>query len=133
MTDRRTMTLAAFQQACRDQGMPSPMDLAVVCPACGTVQSARDLIAAGAGADFEEVRKKLGFSCVGRYTGAPSPRPVPDGQPCDWTLGGLFQIHTLEVIADDGKAYPIFELATPEQAQRHLKAQSLSAAVGGEA
>lgn len=123
MFERKTITLTEFHQACKAQGMPHSLDMAVVCPMCGTVQSARDLIAAGAGADYEGVRHILGFNCVGRYTGAPSPRATPDGKPCNWTLGGQFQTHKLEVVVD-GKAYPIFEVATPEQAQQLLQSRA---------
>jgi hypothetical protein len=45
---------------------------------------------------------------------------APDGKPCNWTLGGLFRTHTLEVVTPDGKKHPRFEVATPEQAQAHL-------------
>lgn len=94
-------------------------DYAFICPMCRTVQSARDLIRAGAGADFEAVRQYVGFSCVGRWTNAGSPRAEPDGKPCNWTLGGLFTTHKLEVIDDSGKYHPHFEVATPEQAKAH--------------
>lgn len=121
------MTVAEFHAALKAQGVPRE-DLALVCPRCRTVQSARDLVAAGAGADFDAVERYLGFSCVGRFTNAGSPRKVPDGAPCNWTLGGLFQMHKLEVVTDDGKAHPRFEVATPEQAQAH--ALSAPAKVG---
>jgi hypothetical protein len=98
----------------------------MICPRCGTVQSARDLIAAGAGADFDAVSKYLGFSCVGRFTGAGSPRKTPDGKPCNWTLGGLFALHKLEVVTPDGKRHPRFELASPEQAQTNEAAQNIT-------
>ncbi|MBB5885437.1 hypothetical protein DYQ93_11585 [Xanthomonas sp. LMG 8992] len=112
------MTLTQFHDALKAQGVPRD-DLALVCPMCGTVQSARDLIAAGAGQDFAAVEKYLGFSCFGRFTNAGSPRKEPDGAPCNWTLGGLFQTHKLEVVTDDGVAHPRFVPATPEQAQAH--------------
>lgn len=117
----KTMTLAEFQAALQAQGVKSRSDFAVVCPMCKTVQSARDLIAAGAGSDFEAVEPYLGFSCFGRFTGAGSRRAGIDGKPCNWTLGGLFQLHTLEVVTPDGKHHPRFEPATPEQAQQHQK------------
>lgn len=47
------------------------------------------------------------------------PRKKPDGKPCNWTLGGLFRLHELEVITPDGKAHPTFAVATPAQAQAH--------------
>ena len=111
------MTLEEFLAACKNQGMKEREDIALVCPMCGTVQSARSLIKAGAGADFDDVEKYLGFSCIGRFTGADSTRKESDGEPCDWTLGGLFRVHKLEVVTPDGEHHPRFELATPEQAQ----------------
>lgn len=118
----KTVTLEEFHAALKAQGAPSRDDLAVVCPMCGTVQSARDFIKAGAGSDFEQVEKYLGFSCIGRFTGAGSPRKSPDGNPCNWTLGGLFSLHKLEVITPDGEHHPRFEPATAEQAQQHAGA-----------
>ncbi|MGH8079024.1 MAG: VVA0879 family protein, partial [Lysobacter sp.] len=100
-------------------GMSEPEDYAFICPMCECVQSARDLIAAGAGSTFHEVQGLIGFSCVGRLIDAPSPRHPPDGKPCNWTLGGLLRTHRLEILDRDGKAHPRFELATPEQASDH--------------
>jgi len=115
----QTMTIPEFHAALKAQGVNDRADLAFICPMCGTIQSARDLIAAGAGTDFESVEPSLGFACVGRFTNAGSPRKSPDGKPCNWTLGGLFQTHKLEVIDSDGTKHPRFEIASPEQAQRH--------------
>ncbi len=115
----RQLTLEQFHEALKAQGVKSHEDLAFICPMCGTVQSGRDLIAAGAGVDFDAVEKYVGFSCVGRWTNAGPPRKPHDGRPCNWTLGGLFQVHRLEVLTPDGKAHPRFEPATPEQAIEH--------------
>lgn len=115
----KTMTIPEFHAALKAQGVSDRADLAMICPMCGTVQSARDLIAAGAGADFEAVERFIGFSCVGRWSDAGSPRSKPDGKPCNWTLGGFFRTHKLEVIDEEGKAHPRFEVATPEQATIH--------------
>jgi len=114
-----TMTLEEFHAAMKAQGAASSEDLVFICPMCQTPQSARDLIKAGAGKDFDEVEKYIGFSCLGRFTGANSPRKKPDGKPCNWTLGGLFQCHKLEVITPDGNKHAHFELATPEVAKKH--------------
>ena len=113
----KTMTLEEFRAALKVQGMPDRTHYAFKCPACGTVQSAEDLIAAGAGSSFDEVEQYLGFSCVGRFTGAGSPRKEADGAPCNWTLGGLFKLHSLEVVTPDGKHHPHFAPATPAEAQ----------------
>lgn len=115
----RTMTLEQFQSALKAQEVPRE-HMAIKCPMCKTVQSATDLIAAGAGGTFEEVERVLGFSCVGRWLGAESPRAQPDGKPCNWTLGGLFHTHRLEVVTEDGKRHPVFEPATPEEAKAHM-------------
>lgn len=120
----RTMTLAQFHEACGAQGV-SREHLAFKCPICSTVQSATDLIAAGAGTTFDEVEKYLGYSCVGRFTKAgPWQKDEPPGRGCDWTLGGLFQLHRLEVVTPEGKACPVFELATSEEAQAHVRKEA---------
>lgn len=123
MNEMVTMTLGVFLDTLKAQGVPRD-HLALICPRCRTVQSARDLIDAGAGKDFEAVEKYLGFSCLGRFTGAPSPRREPDGNPCNWTLGGLFALHELEVITDDGERHPRFMPASPEQAKAHMERAS---------
>lgn len=115
----QTMTLDEYRTAVKAQGVPRE-HVAMKCPACGTVQSAVDLIAAGAGANFEAVERYLGFACLGRFTGAGSPRKESDGKPCNWTLGGLFRLHKLEVVTPDGEKHFRFALATPEEAQAHM-------------
>lgn len=115
------MTYAEFNKALDAQGVP-PGHRCFKCPMCGTIQSAADLIRAGVSPD--DVGKYIGFSCVGRWTDAgPHKRRNKPGRGCDWTLGGLFKIHKLEVVIPDDKGtiIPQFELATPEEAQAHYK------------
>lgn len=100
----KTMTLDEFKAAVKAQGVPIEQ-VQFRCPKCGTAQCANDLIAAGAGDDLDDVEKYLAFSCVGRWN--------PD-KGCNWTLGGLFQLHTLEVITPDGEHHPRFEPLSPE-------------------
>ena len=69
------------------------------CPKCKTTQTPQDLI--DAGVKREDVDKYIGFSCIGRFT---------ESKGCDWSLGGLFRIHTLEVDID-GHNRPVFEFA----------------------
>ena len=114
-----TIDLGTFRARCNAQGVARD-DTAFVCPVCSTVQSMRSLAAAGVPAD--KVESQIGFSCEGRWTGAgPADRKsrsrAANGRGCDWTLGGLFTIHKLEVTDAEGNAHPMFELATPEQAQ----------------
>lgn len=117
----KTVSLEQFHTELKAQGVSSHEHFAFVCPMCGTVQSARDLIKAGAGETFDDVEKYLAFSCVGRFSNAESPRKTPDGKPCNWTLGGLFRTHKLEVETPDGEKHPRFEPATRKQAQEHEK------------
>ena len=70
-----------------------------VCPSCKTVQTVQDFM--DAEVEKETIEKVIAFSCIGRFT---------KEKGCDWTLGGLFQIHELEV-AFEGKNHPRFEFA----------------------
>lgn len=116
----RRVSLVEFHAALRAQGVTFTEDLAFICPVCRTIQSGRDLIAAGAGNTFDDVERYVGFSCVGRFTDAgPHRRGTPPGKGCDWTLGGFFKVHRLEVVDAGGVGHPRFELATPEEAQDH--------------
>lgn len=113
----KVLTLAEFQGAMRSQEVPQE-HMAVKCPMCGTVQSMTSLIRAGAGPTPSDVEKYVGFSCVGRFQGGPSPTEAREkGIACNWTLGGLFKLHTLEVEIEGGKRVPTFEPATKEEAQ----------------
>ena len=98
------MTIKEFQEAIKAQGKERIEDVTFKCPHCNTLQSAQDLIDAGAGKNMDEVEKYIAFSCVGRWN---------DNKGCDWTLGGLFRIHKLEVIdPKDGSKHPRFEPST---------------------
>ena len=118
-----TKTVEEMHQAMKAQKVPKE-HIAFMCPMCGTVQSCQSLIKAGAGATLEEVEKYIGFSCVGRFTKAgPPPRKPKRGNTkgCNWTLGGLFQLHKLEVLLPDGKKQASFEVADHDQAQALMK------------
>lgn len=110
------ITVGEFHQRCKAQGVSGRMHVALKCPVCGTVQSLTSLDRAGVPAGKQE--HYIGFSCVGRFTNAgPWKKDEPPGRGCDWTLGGLFRIHKLEVITADGEKHPTFEIATAEEAQ----------------
>jgi hypothetical protein len=116
----RRLTISEFHAEIRAQGVSSREHVAFRCVMCGTIQSGRDFIRAGAGASFAEVERFLGFSCIGRFTDAGPPlRPAKANAGCDWTLGGLFRIHRLVVIDERGVEHPRFELASPDEAQAH--------------
>lgn len=114
----KKVTLEEFFAELKAQGVPR-RHLAFVCPMCKTTQSMDCLITAGAGKTEDDVDGYIGFSCVGRWTRAGSPRKQPDGKPCNWTLGGLLQLHDM-VVVKDGEERPHFASATPEQAQALL-------------
>ena len=68
-----------------------------ICPRCKTAQSIADFKEA----NIDDFDKYIGFSCIGRFD---------ESKGCDWTLGGLFLIHELEVIDGEDK-HPLFKLA----------------------
>jgi hypothetical protein len=72
------------------------------CSHCGQSQTLQDFIDAG----VENPENKFYYSCIGRWV---------KGRGCDWTLGGLFQIHKTEVIAEHDKHVPVFEFADIDQ------------------
>lgn len=122
----RTITQEQLLEELKGQGVSAPRHYAFKCVICGTVQSAFSLVKAGV--KKEEYDRYLGFSCEGRFTGAgawPSENSKSKASAarrkvrgCDWTLGGLFSVHKLEVaMSDTGKSRPCFEIATPEEAQ----------------
>lgn len=116
----RTISLADWNAACLGQGVPR-LHVALKCCVCGTVQSMADLVAAGMSED--DAARRLGTDCVGRFTGASAHlRGDPPGRGCDWTLGGLFKAHTLEVV-DGEQRFATFEPATPEEAQAHMRGE----------
>lgn len=120
---RITQSLEEYRQEVRNQGTGPKLKVCMVCPACKTVQNAQDLLNAGAGSTFEEVEKYLGFSCVGRFTHGLPPKSEKNQFGCNWTLGGLFSIHELEVVTPDGQVHPIFKLATKTEALEHIAKQ----------
>lgn len=71
------------------------------CVACGHVQSVDNIRAIRPSLDLGDWRGWIHFSCIGRRI---------DGVGCDWSLGGLFKIHTVQV-AFEGEPMPTFEFA----------------------
>lgn len=117
----KTITHAELIATLRAQGVPSE-HMAVKCCMCGTVQSPTSLIRAGAGETLEDVNPKIGFSCVGRWQGGPGPTEAKEkGVACNWTLGGLFKTHKLEILTENGDAVPFFDPATPDEAQELMR------------
>jgi len=98
-SDVLTLSVEEFHSVLQEQDVDDRKDLEFVCPQCGTVQSAQDLIDAGAGDSYEDVSGSVAFSCVGRWD---------EEKGCDWTLGGLLQIHELVVVDEEGNEHPRF-------------------------
>lgn len=122
-----TIKIEEFHARLKAQAVSAREHVALVCPICGTPQSLASLFAAQGKTDVSRAEGMIGFSCEGRLTNA-GPWPSDKDKSakanlrrlvrgCDWTLGGLFRIHRLEVVTQDGRAWPSFEVATPEQAQ----------------
>lgn len=110
------ITIDELHARFKAQGVSAREHIAFKCVICGTVQSMALLAKAGVPADKQE--SYVGFSCVGRFTNAGAwKKNDKPGRGCDWTLGGLFRLHKLEVLNAEGKAQPIFEIAIAEEAQ----------------
>ena len=74
-----------------------------ICPSCKAIQCGQDFI--DLGMDINEIPKYLGYSCIGRFNNKKTG--------CDWTLGGLLQIHEIEITMD-GEIHKRFEFAPEE-------------------
>lgn len=102
LKERRRMSQAEWLQEGARLFGKDPMQWKFKCVVCGHVQTGQDF----AGIDRIDPMNTVYFSCLGRWK-----KDVG----CDWTLGGLFQIHVLEVVTEDGKAMPCFEFAADEK------------------
>lgn len=102
--EREQITLDQFVTRLQAQGVPQE-HYAFRCVRCGHIQSAVSL------ARYlppEDADNAAYFACEGRFN-----KKVG----CDWTLGGLFRIHKLEVLSEDGHLVPVFEPASPKEAR----------------
>jgi hypothetical protein len=119
MTTMKTMTQDEFLAEAKRRFGDKVTEWKFVCPACGTVQSVQQLLDAviKSGGKKDDVHGYIGFSCIGRFTGmsdegiASKNKGEKWDKGCNWTLGGLLTIHSLEVIVDGGVKRPTFELA----------------------
>lgn len=89
------------------------------CTSCGHVQSIGEVIKRHPELDGADIKAWIYFSCEGRQWACKREKPEVG---CDWTLGGLFQIHKIAVVAPDGKAIPAFEFDHPEGMDRIVAA-----------
>ena len=123
-----TITIQEAHRRMAAQGVGHQRHYAFRCPICDTVQSMASLVKAGA--DKDQVHKFIAFSCEGRFSDAgpfsTKGKRRKDVRGCDWTLGGLFKLHKLEISYDDGTTMPSFEIVGPEEAQA-LQAEMIEA------
>lgn len=114
-----TMTQDEFLAEAKRRFGENVREWKFVCPMCGTIQSVQQLLDAvlKLGGKKDDVHGYIGFSCIGRFTRqgdagiAAKNRGEKWDKGCNWTLGGLFQCHTLEVTMPEGGHRPTFELA----------------------
>lgn len=117
-----TVTLEEFQTRCWAQGVPW-QHVAFKCPQCGTVQSMASLIMAGC--PIHEAESVLGVKCEGHYSGNGPFGPIRTlalGPPrgCKMALTGTAPVlhpHAGLKVVMGNFSYPLFALATPEEAQ----------------
>lgn len=76
------------------------------CPNCGHIQSVKDFVIKGFSPN------EVATHCIGRYK--------KEVGVCDLTLEGLLKINKQSVIKD-GKVFPVFEMATLEEAAQWKK------------
>lgn len=121
---REQISIEEFRARLKAQGLQRE-HAAFKCPVCATVQSLASLIKAGD--DPKTAETHVGFSCEGRFSNAGPWPGSKDKSPgaearrairgCDWTLGGLLRLHNLEIIGEDGKPHPFFDIATADEAK----------------
>lgn len=117
----RTMSLAEYHAALAKAWGDDPKHWRFVCPSCGVTQSIADFIEARPDVDPNVLARSVGFSCIGRWTGAEGAFNREKFAPCNYTSGGLFCINALVVVMDDGEQVPAFEPA-PAQPNRNATA-----------
>jgi len=96
--ERRTISFAEWQAEGTEKFGEDMHHWKFQCPVCEEVQTFREFV----DNRVENGRDKFFFSCIGRYV---------EGRGCDWTLGGLFQIHKTEVVDPEGTHIAVMEFA----------------------
>lgn len=99
--ERRTISFVEWQAEGVEKFGEDMHQWRFKCPVCEETQSFREFL----DHKIENGRDKFFFSCIGRY--------VKD-RGCDWTLGGLFQLHKTEVIDPEGVVIRVMEFADVE-------------------
>lgn len=112
----QTVSKSEFDNIVQEQNVHKHC-YAFICPMCGTIQSMASLV--DAGVSKEKVHEYIGFSCEGRWRegNPPTEAKKKNSRGCNWTLGGLFQLHNFQVQWEDGHIQPFFSPANKEQAK----------------
>jgi hypothetical protein len=76
------------------------------CPVCGNVATARDYEMAGAS------EGTVGFSCLGRWTGATS--SFNGSAPCNYAGGGLIRLNPIFILTESGHKHNLFDFGCSE-------------------
>lgn len=95
------------------------------CTACGHSQSIAEVKERHPTLGSDEIKRWIHVSCEGRQWACRGRKPEAG---CDWTLGGLFRIHKLEVDTGEGLK-PAFEFDHPD-AKRLIQESCLACAQG---
>jgi len=116
MTGIKTMKVDDYFLIAENRFGRDPRKWKFVCPMCNKVQSVQDFLNLKERMDEDTIRGHIGFSCIGTFNGRGTEILFNDNNEkskhgCNYTLGGLFQIHTIEIKDNDGKTHPRFELA----------------------
>lgn len=100
---RRKITQEAWRRIGRELYGDKARHWAFRCISCGHVQTAAE-IADRYGLDLARAGARVYVSCEGRL----------GGPGCNWSLGGLLKMHTLEVLEPESQCFdPVFEFADP--------------------
>jgi hypothetical protein len=79
-----------------------------VCPCCKYEQTVAECRHAG------QPVNAIGFSCIGRWTGAQREALGGKGPgPCNYAGGGLFRLNPIRVLDPEGIAHELFAFAEP--------------------
>jgi len=99
--DGPLMRYEDWQKELRTRFGDDPKQWAFKCPACGNTQRIADFELHG----IDEPEAKVTSSCIGRHV---------KGIGCNWTLGGLLQIHKQHVLRG-AIVFPVFEMGESTQ------------------
>lgn len=105
--ERREIPLAEWQAEGLRRFGRDPLDWRFKCVICGHVQDGRGMMERH-NISQDEALSRSSFSCEGRLGGE---------EGCDWSLGGLFKLHTVEIVHPDGSREPVFEFACEESGE----------------